>query len=318
MTADEKVDILKPFVNYDSSSFVKETLSFPHDFYRAIEYAIRTIAKKARVFEKTFYLPIRSSTRLYNLSLTKLTTDKLEYVKTIEMGLVNIIDGEQKLGLVDQAHVGDLEVNKLIDSYALARRLNLNGIEFKSSSNTETYEDGEYNSITSIAGTTITPETPAGAGQVGYYVINLSMSNQGVYSYTTIATVPGATFTTVDDMSSKWANTDKIYIVETLVPMIVLVAWCIPILGYITSKATIVPVIDQFLDDIDPFAIAYLFRILAVRDIKQAQVYNSLVKSGLIKSEEDTLLSIRERTTNAPVTVKNYNPFGDSTSGYGR
>lgn len=318
MTAEDKIEALKPLVNYDSSAFVKETLSFPFDFYRAIEYAIRKVGKEIRVYERTFYFPINSASRLYNLDTSKLTADKLDYVKTIELGLVSVVDTEQKLGLVNREHLGNLEVNKVVDRYALARQLSLQGVNFKSNSETEGYPLGEYNSITGIAGTTITPSVALGAPQIGYYVINLSLSNAGVYSYTTVATVPGATFTTVDNMSTVWTTSDKIYVVSALVPMIVIVAQCIPQMGYVTDKAVVIPIMNQFIDDIDHFCVAYLYRLLSSRDPKQAQVYMGMVNSKLIKSEDTAILDIRKRAVpDKPIEVERYNPFGNLTV-YGR
>lgn len=318
MTADDKLEALKPLVNYDNSAFTKETLAYPFDFYRAIEYAIRKIGKEVRVYERTFYFPTTSASRLYNLDISKLTVDKLDYVKTIELGLTTINDTGQVIGTVEREHIGNLEVNKVVDRYALARQLSLQGINFKSSVNTEGYPVGEYNSITGISGITITPAVALGAPQVGYYVINLSMSNQGVYSYTTVATVPGSTFTTVDDMSTLWVNTDKLYVVQTLPPMIVIVAQCVPQMGYIVDKSTVIPIMNQFIDDIDSFCAAYLWKLLASRDPKQAQVYMGMVNSKLIKSEDAAILDIRKRAVpDKPIQVENYNPFGNLTV-YGR
>lgn len=306
MTAEEKVDILKAYVNYDENPFVKETLVFPYDFYRSIEHAIREIAKETRVYEKTLFLPVKSSSRLYNFDVSKLTKEKLDYVKTLELGMTSIIDGEQKTGILDREHSSDIESNRVIDSYALMRRFTLNGITFKSSLNTEGYPDGTFNEITSISGTTITPVDNVGSIS-GYYVINLSMSDKGVYSYVKVVSSATSTFVTETDMSNIWSATDKIYIVESLVPLIIIIGQFIPQMSYITSKSTVIPVLNQFIDDIDHFSIAYLFRLLGVRDPKQLQVYSGLVKSGVMKSTNQALTDIKKRVLpDKRVTVKSY------------
>ena len=96
MNITDKVESLKPGVNYDYNPFVRETLAFPYDFNNSVEFAIRQIGKKVRIMEKTVYVPIVSDVTLNQFTLSNLCKEKIDFVKPLRIGAIGIGSEDRK------------------------------------------------------------------------------------------------------------------------------------------------------------------------------------------------------------------------------
>jgi len=320
MILSDKLDRLKPLVNYDNNSFVRETLEFPFDFIKAVEYALRTIGETNRIMERTFYLPTVSSQRIYELSLPNLTSKKVEFLRLLDLAVTSYDEtGAQVIARVNENWFEQNETNTSIDYYELSKYLFGEISYFKSNLHLDSVVLGKYDAITNLNTNVMRISTFANA-TVDYNVINLERANAGDYSYQKIVSLSNPDITLEEDPLS-WAVGDKVYICNGLPPLLTLVCQVVIQDGYFGDDETMtIPCPANILSQIDHFAVKFLYDLLITRDIKQAEVYMSKLKTKILKTEEVALYDIRKiiNSASASTKTKSYTPFGKSGTIYGR
>lgn len=317
MLLSDKIDELLPLVNYDLNSWVRETLVYPYDFIKAVEYALRRIGEQNRIMERTFFLPTVSEKRLYSLSLSELSSAKVDFLKLLDIGIVTFgTDGLQTTGKINEQWFENIETNRFVDYYELCKFVFGEKTYIKSNAITDSQVLGKYDLITNINTTTIKIGTFSNA-TLDYYIINLDQANFGSYSYRKITALSNPDITI--DSETDWVVGDKVYISIGLPPMIALVSQVVIQLGYFGDDETkTIPCPANILTWLNHFCVKYLYDIMITRDKKQAEVYAAKLKVGTVKTEDSALYEIKKiiNASAGSIVKKSYNPFKNTI--YGR
>ena len=310
-------NLLKPDVNYDHSKFVQETLDWVYDVKQAVIHSLRMLGKESNLYTKTVYIPLVDDQRYYNLTLTQLTKELIDFVKVTGIAMLAYSDdGETDYyGPVTGEHLPAVERLEQTDYYRLAQRLFGSTVAFKQNMKLETSVAGVFDAIVAKSGTSLTLGAAPAANQ---YITNLEKSDQGEWFWDVALTAANPTTMTNDIEAApySWAVGDKVH-VSTGRPMFLLLTFrAIPQLGYFTSNSTVIPCQNQFLDDIKHPAINYLYGLLSARDPEASKGIAAMRQIGANKSNERTGMEVKRRTASVGSTVvRPYNPLSTK---YGR
>lgn len=306
MHIDKKVDALKVYVNYDKDTFVQDTLEFPYDFYRAVEYALQVIGNNATVFKKTIWIPFVNEIRYYPLDLTKYTEDNFSIAKITQIGFIDT-NGE-RIGKLDQKHLESIESNEFVDWFYVAKRMFGSETGIKTSQRLQTVPAGKFVTIVSLpANNQIELSSTIGNNTV---ITNLSFSDKGDNYQCTY--VSGTTTITVDKdvkiSPYEWAVGNRLYLSEGQPSLLTVTFRAIPNTDYFPTK-TEIPIQQKDLQGIDDFAVSYLFNILIARKPVMAQYLQALYSTGVIKPYHQAILELRRRNQHSPIVLKAYDPY---------
>ncbi len=310
MNITTKIDLLKPYVNYDKSAFVKETLEFPFDFYKAVEYALQEMGKEVRLYEKTIWIPLTNNKRYYNIDVSLYTSDLIDYVKPIELAYIST-DGNVA-GPLDRAYLEEIERNRFFDWFAIGERFFGKGLFFKTSQKLETAESGAFDKIlTTPADDEITLTNSVTTGNI---LTNLDKSDQEEY-FQSLAMTTGTSVTLESDVVLEpynWQTGNIIYVSERKPEFMKFTFQSIPKDGYFTDGTIEIPILPQFLNDIEHFAVAYLYSLMIARNPQIAQIYQAQLSAGRIKPYAAALTDIKRRAKSfKPIVIKSYLPYLD-------
>lgn len=313
MNINQKADSLKIYVNWDKNPFVKDTLEYPYDFYRAIEYALQEICSHVRIHEKTIWIPLVDNKRYYPLEMTNYTELAISLVKITQLAYIST-EGET-IGKLNESNIEEVEANKTIDCFALAERFSGQGINFKLNTKLKTKAQGTFTSIATIPAVNQISlgndaEQDATTGQI---ITNLSLSDKEEYYSTSVLSSNTSLVTLNDDVKSSpynWEAGHRIYISTGKPEFIKVTFQAMPSDNYFAGNQTEIPIQEQFLKDIDHFAVEYLYSILIARNAEYAKTLQALFSVGHIKPYSQAMLDIKRRAgSSKPIVIKSYNPY---------
>lgn len=308
MKAKDFADSLKVFVNWDKSEFTRETLEFPYDFYRGIEYALREAGRHSRIYSKIIWIPIVDEKRYYTIDLTKLTQDKIDLVKILDVSLFNV-EGECSKKL-ESAYVEQIQYSHYLDINAIAELIygSKHNLLLKTTYNGVT--SGVYCDLSAIVGAD--EITVSENLEEGYIISNLSCSDREENYYATIES-GGTTITTDKNITSdpySWAVGDKLFASDTIPSFIKLLIQSIPQSNSITSGELEVNCPNQIEKNIKDLAVSYLYSILISRNINEAKVYEALLSTKVLMPYSEAIVEIRKKTQMLKsLIVKSYDPY---------
>jgi len=319
MTILQKIEDIKFKINFENNSFVRDTL-YPIDFFvkKATIKALKSIASKCRIIEKSVFIPLTKNVRYYDINLSVLSKSKFDISQP--KSLV-IFKPSNEVVDISQAWIEQILANEFTDLYKLAIINQGVNQQLRASLNVDEFtEAGIFESIASIVDSdTITINTFSNA-TTNYYIVNLETADIGIYNYRKISSLSNPNLnldSAITGVSSSWVVDGKVYISQALPTMLLFTFQGVPQEDYFTSNSVTIPIQSQFVSDIDDIIIKYLYEILASRDPKQVQVYSGLIQSGLLRTEEQVVTDIRgqinSRVTNPVAEL--YIPF---TQYYGR
>lgn len=313
MNINKKADSLKIYVNWDKNPFVKDTLEYPYDFYRAIEYALQEICSHVRIHEKTIWIPLVNNKRYYPLEMTNYTELAIELVKITQLAYIST-EGEV-IGKLNEANLEEVEANKTIDCFALAERFSGQGVNFKLNTKLKTKAQGTFTSIATIpAANQISLGNDAEQDVTeGQTITNLSLSDREEYYSTSVVSSNTSLVTLTDNVKNSpyfWEAGHRIYISTGKPEFIKVTFQAMPSDNYFSGNQTEIPIQSQFLKDIDHFAVEYLYSILIARNPEFAKTLQSLFSVGHIKPYSQAMLDIKRRASSSkPIVIKSYNPY---------
>lgn len=317
MTILEKIEQIKPKINYDFNQVIRDTL-FPIDQFvkKATLEAIDFVATRCRIIEKSVFIPLVYGIRYSDVVLTTLSKSKFNISQPKSLVIFNSSNAVEE---VDQAYLEELVSNKYTDLVKMGFFVQGSTFQIRTSVNIDNLTtSGAYNSILTIPDTDeLTGSTAFVAGDVGKYIINLEFADKGLYEYRKILSV-NAGVATIEGTSinTTWALNSKLYVVTLLPLMLLFTFQGTPTPDYFSTETTI-PIQEQFIHDLDNIIMRNLFQYIAVRDPKQLQVYEGLIKTGILTTPDVTVTNIKKRL-NSRVTnpvVECYLPY---TEYYGR
>lgn len=334
MTFTAKIALLKNFINSTYSSFAStlNSTAYTGEFASSIIHALRTIGKKAKICVKTIWIPIIPNTHYYDLYPSLYSKDKVDFVKPSDLALVTFeIDSD---GIVQMSKL-DIDITTI--EGLESGRLNYLSVAQKNIQTTSVVKlrFGEYETVPTYKGkgaisATSSPKTIkilktncVATPVTGDTVYNLdAIDSKLQYSMDTIVSVAdGSTtwdLTMTNDVvlttgNYKWTATDMIAISTGNLCFISFTMQMIPKSDYLTADGDLsneIPIIPQFIDDLDPICYKYLFGILTVRDPDKVGIYTSLIQSGLIKTEKEVITDIKARVkTVDPIITYSYQPY---------
>lgn len=330
MTITEKIDNLKTYVDWDFSKFNRETLVFPYDFKKAVEYALRKINKVVRSTMIDLFVPLVNNQRYYSIDTSILSKRKVDLVSLTGVSFMS--SGIDKLitpstttstagwSYVDLSNAENIYRDNMFDYQALSQFITGKDYGFRLSVTSKQVELGVYDTISALpADNTITLGTSAAIGKV---ICNLDKAARNEYYQATVGT---AGTSPVLDNNVKltpynWEVNDKVYVSTGKPTFLVMTFKCMPKYGYFDTE-TEIPLIASLIDCIDSFAVSYLFAKLIGRDNTQvsANKLNALRLTQIIKTEEQELANVKMLTADAkPTVIKSYLPYSNTPTTYGR
>jgi hypothetical protein len=334
MTFTSKIALLKNFINstYSSYATTLNSTAYTGEYANSIIHALRTIGKKAKICAKTIWIPIVPNIYYYDLYPSLYSKEKVDFVKPSALALTSFeIDSDGMVQMsnldIDITTIEGLESGKL--NYLVVAQKNIQ------TTSAIKLRFGEYETVPTFKGkggisATSSPKlikilktNCSSQPLAGDTVYNLDAFDTKLqYSIDTIASVADGTTTWDLTMTNdvvlttgnyKWTTTDIIAISTGDLCFISFTMQMIPKLDYLTADGDLsneIPIIPQFLDDIDAVCYKYLFGILTVRDPDKVSIYTSLIQSGLIKSEKEVITDIKARVkTVDPIVVNSYQPY---------
>jgi hypothetical protein len=316
MTINEMVEAVKPRINYDYNTAIRDTL-FPLDSFvkQAVVDALSEINNEVRIIEKSVFIPLVESTN-YNIDLTLFTKSKFDIVKPINLVLKNSSNLVKYFAKTQLEHI--LNLKDFYSIYATAFQ-HLGG-QYKIIANAEIEKApiGIYTKINAKSVDTIDIASTTGL-EAGNSVINLDKADDAVYSYRTITEVTSGTvltFGTNDADKPTWNVGDKLYICSGLPQMFLLTFQANIKQNYFETEDTI-PLSENFTRQLTDIVIQNLYQILVVRLPDQAKIWANMVQTGLIQLSRDAVMDIKKKinySVESPQTIA-YNPFSER---YGR
>lgn len=329
MTITEKVDSLKTYVDWDFSDFNRQTLVFPYDFKKAVEYALRKMSKVARVVMVDLFVPLINNQRYYSIDPSVLSKRKVELVSLTGVGFwttgeINVTSSTTSTSIgwqyLDLSNAENLYRDNMFDYQALSQFIAGKDFGFRLSVSSTQRELGTYDTISALpADNTITLANSAAIGKV---ISNLDRAAKNEYYQATVTT---AGTSPVLDANIKlspynWEVNDKVYVSTGKPTFLVMVFKCMPKYGYFDTE-TDIPLIPSLIDSIDSFAVNDLYSKLIARDNTQMSVnkLNALRLTQKIKTEELELANVKMLTADAKTSViKSYLPYCNTRTTYGR
>ena len=326
MKISEQIEVLKPLVNYEFDTRVKETLDYPFDFINAIAESVRAIAKETNSFKKSVLIPLCKGITDYKLDLNKYTKDVIDYVKPTNYALM-VLDTDASTG---QGIKTLLEKN--IEDINLLTDKEINGIGIrqmgkdlyiKTNFLIETPLEGLFDKLTSVSTNTVELNNGTGV-TVGTYIYNLDKSDLALIDWAKVTVGSSNPFTITPDKNDvdgllPWNINDKVYCNSSGKVVFLLFSFvALPTTSYFSPLTTEIPLADSDIDNVKDLACARLYEILISRFPEMANAYSAKIKLGLVKSEDKVISAIRRRinTTAQPNHVRAYNILDDND--YGR
>jgi len=325
-TVGDKIQEIQAYIPYEFSDVAQETLIY-NDFFRSIEYAIRKMCKVCRLFEKTVFIPIVSNERYYKLdNFSNYTTDKVEVVKPLALAFItpatnnstfptNLNNNFNAIGVIKGKQLEELERNDFsrLNVFYVAQRFfgNTSAI-FKTNSTVDTGDAGTFTYLDDVADDLVDIGANDDTFTAKQVVTNLSFSDRGERFQTTIKTNNShGNYTLSDNVGDwGWLATDRLYISDVMPSFIVYTFQALPQMNYFSALDTPIPLPDQFIDDIEHFAVPDLFAKLAARDPNNAKVLQAVMSTRRIKDEETALRDIKRRADNIKsAEIKPYNIY---------
>jgi hypothetical protein len=314
MTISESIEAIKPLINYDFNSSVRDTL-FPLDYFvkRAYEDALRQIAKKYPIVQKSVFIPLVANTHFYDINLANLSKENFEFVAPIN---ITVFNPDNKVVGIEQGLLKRVLQNSYQDIYKIAFKLAGSNYQFRASVNVENSLGtvGTFDklvTVTNLGGTLVT----ASNSVLNSYMINLDKADKGLYSYRQITSASSTSPFTLDsavitDINPAWLVNEKVYIVDTLPLMLLYTFQGLPKMNYFDTE-TEIPIQEQYLDDLDDLAVTNIFNILTTRFPEQAQVYMAKINSGLLRTPRQILFDVGVRVTQNMdnPTIELYQPW---------
>lgn len=318
MNINERIEVLKPRINYERSGFVRDVIAFPDDFYRAYELAIRRVCAEVRIIEKNLYIPLSTTENLYGVTINTLTKADWDFHKFLNIALIhyNAETNLIKLGQVDVVNIEQIQNNIFSTSFKLALRRLADSLYVQSSIlGIDGAPAGVYDTLTSVSGNVIEIETFSNA-TVGYNVFNLDRADYNDYNFQTISSLDSPEIT-LNQAPSHWSVGDKVYITNGVPYLLLATFKGAPKINYFDSNSNI-PIQEVYIEYVEDIAIKNLYEMLTSVDPNQAKVYASKLQTGLIRSEQECLKQIKAIYKNdaKDVVIKSYQPYPDSK--YGR
>lgn len=321
-TFKDKITELSGKINKSYSSYAQTlTETYNGDYVRSIIDSIRKFGKYGRVYMKTIWIPIIKDKRIYKIDPSLYTTELIEYVKATKIGFVQVYNPINstilRLGSTDfkDTTTESLDYGGL--SSKVAMKLTIDGAYIK-------LGDGQITSITSnILDTNILSGTANGhttiklsyAVNVNDIVVNLNYvdSPDNAFASVVSCTLSSGKYIVELDRLNDWSTGDIVSATTGLPSLISVTFRCIPKFNYVTDSnfTTVnIPILPEFYDDIDHLALKYLYQILGSRDTEQIQIYTMQLKSGLLKSEEQIIREVKQRSATSDIPkTKCYNPL---------
>lgn len=317
MTISEKIEELKLLVNWDLSQFTKETLVYPYDFKRAVEYALRCICKISRAWEKTVYFPIVNKQRLFSLDPTLYIKEKVEFVRATGIGYYN-----NSYCHLPSVNLETIDINRQVDFEGIAQQIRGSDFLFKLNKTLDTLELGVFDKILTVP--TDTTITVANSVAEGDTVSNLTKAENNEW-FQAVNLTAGTTPEFAEEIKNSpynWTANDVIYSSTGKPVFLVICFQTMPKYFYFDSE-TVIPIIPSLIDSIDSYAVSHLYSILIARDATQdsKRKYDSLITTGKIRrvridENEDT--RVKQLTKDLKVAVvQSYLPYKHGTK-YGR
>jgi len=311
MNIADKIEQIKPKINYDYNEVVRATL-YPFDQFvkKAVLESIDYIANRCRIIEKSVFVPLVSGLRYSDIVLSTVTKSQFNISQPKALTIFN---SNNAVAEVSQAFLEELLSNKYTDLIKMGFFVQGTNYQIRASANIDNLTSlGVYDYITAIPSEqVVTLNGTYNSGDIDSYVINLEFADKGIYEYRHITGVSSHNLTLEgNSINTSWNTSSKVYVAEQLPLMLLFTFQGTPTPNYFTSETTI-PIQEAFVQDLDNLIIKYLFQYLSVRDPKQLQVYDGLIKSGLVLTPDRTVTEIKKRinsnVTN-PVTEL-YQPY---------
>lgn len=329
MKLSDKITLLKVKMNATYSSFANTLISntwgtnvLTNDYANAIITALRLMGKEAPIWKKSILIPIEDEKRYYATYISHYTKDLIDYVGTTQLAFIfyDTSNSGYTLGELGAVPYEAIERNQYIDAYYWAQKLYGDHFALKSSSLLTTGITGSLNYIKTAPSVEYTLPCDSSVTS-GRYIYNLEFGEK-LQNWYTKATTTG-TSPTVEDtiLADGWALNDKLWVANGMQSFMILTFTAIPQYTYFqvstdTTGTTEIPVMNQFLDDIDDIAMNYLYSILIDRNPDIAKTYSAKVNLKLIRTNDDVIKDIKKRaSTMEPAIVDCYNYKGQR---YGR
>lgn len=317
MTINEKIEFIKPKINFNFNKAIQETL-YPFDNFvkKATEEALIEIGSKVRIIEKSVFIPVYSNIRYYNVLLSNLSKTKFDVSQPKDLTLVRSDGATYNF---DTTFIENIIHNRFDTLLTFAFKTLGSNLDLRQSVNVDNFTaQGNFDTITTVNLANVISIGDVNNATEKYYIINLESADVGLYDYRIITDITGAALTLDSriDNPPAWVVGGKVYIASTLPYMLLFTFQGVIQPGYFNTETTI-PIANQFLPDLDNIIIRNLFRYLSSRFPEQAKIYAEMLRSGLLKSVDQTITDIKLRANSKidnPV-VQLYSPF---TNYYGR
>lgn len=320
MKLSEKIAILKRKLNHNYSSFAqtldstsKGTSIYDNDYVCAIVDAIRYLGKELPLWKKSILIPIEADKRYYATYINLYTKDAIDLTGITQLGVITYStdDTAYVVGELGTVPYEAIERNQYIDVYYWGQKFYGDHFTLKSSSLLEVDTTGSLNDINGTpSATSLTATSSIAANSIVY---NLEFAEKLINWYTT-ATTTGTTVTCSDNVQANgWADNDKLWVSSGLCSFMNLTFTAIPQINYFASLTTSsleveIPIMGQYIDDIDDICLNYLYHILMQRDPDRINTYAGLMKTGMIKSNDEVKRSVMGRiSTMEPIIIDSYN-----------
>jgi hypothetical protein len=322
-----KINDLKNLIGSNYSSFAQTLDSASkgasirnNDFANAVIYALRKIGKNCQIYKKSVLIPLESNKRYYSVYVNHYTKDLIDYVKPTQLAFVGFdTAGELNIGEINVDTWESIERNQYIDSWFFGNKCFGSEVAFKSSLFFEDDALGSLNSVTTTPTTTALPCTTSVTS--GDIIFNLEYAEKLYEWYTTALSTGTTPNVDLNVATAGWVIGDKLWVSNALCSFMLLTFQAIPQSEYFNTLTTSslvvdIPILPQFEDDINDIALAYLYKIIATRNPAFAGTYASLLRTKLIKTEDEVMRDILPRASSIEsIVAERYNPLGQR---YGR
>lgn len=328
MTLAEKIAILKTKMNHSYSSFAQtlNSTSFgssalTNDYANAIVFALRLIGKEVPIWKKSIMIPIEPEKRYYAVYPNLYSKEQIDFAKPTGLAFIHYSNERQTyiVGDLPTVPFEAIEKNQYVDVYYFAEKLAQTHMAFKSSAYLDVTYTGTLNKVSNNPTGTSLPVTTSVT--TGSYIYNLEFAEKMEDWYTQAQTT-GTTVTTADNTQTwGWAKDDILWAADGMTSFMIFTFTGIPLLTHFvvaadTTGITAIPIMNQFLDDIDDIAMNYLYSILLERNPEIANIYAAKLKMGLIKTSEAQIAYMKRRArTMESAVIDSYNYKGTR---YGR
>jgi len=315
MTITEKTEELKTLVNWDFSNFVRETLVYPYDFKKAVEFALRTICKTVRAMQSSIIIPMSNEQRFYSFdNLSKYTKRKIEIVKVSGLAYNNNSEWKD----IENVDFSVIDIYSRLAFEQISQRIHGQFSQFKLALTSKTVAAGIFDTIAALPSNN--QITISNSVSINRTITNLDKVEQNEF-ITSNVTVAGITVTLGNNIKLtpyNWEVGDKIYVSEGKPTFIAIDFQAMPKFGYFDTEIEI-PILPALLDSIDSLAINHLYSLLIARDASPTMVnrINGLRLTQKIKLESEVLAECKRIVASLKIAIlRSYLPYGGTI--YGR